>query len=268
MSDLARWELRGPVRNLRTRVAEWNPEAGDWWPSKDRSAVTFRPDGQQVSADHHNPDGSVPRDVKVYDADGRLTEDQSWLSGQLTGRVLHTYDNAGRPVSCVSVGLDGTHRETELCRYDERGRKTKIVFLAEPESGDTSCLDGSCASMTMYGVADTDTAYSAPGATTMTTVYDENERPSMVTFHDANHAIVSRVVFDRDHEGRVLSERMEFADTTRFFGRDTDIENMPADKRESLMTLLTTAFEDHAFSLSTYTYDEQGRRVETIRRMG
>jgi len=54
-------------------------------------------------------------------------------------------------------------------------------------------------------------AYPAPGATTRTTTYDDHERPSEVTFHDANNALVSRVVFSRSDEGRALSERMEFA---------------------------------------------------------
>ncbi|HEU4691997.1 MAG TPA: hypothetical protein VFS23_26730, partial [Vicinamibacterales bacterium] len=47
----------------------------------------------------------------------------------------------------------------------------------------------------MYGVEGTDVACSAPGATTSTTIYDECERPSEVSFHDANDALVSRVVF-------------------------------------------------------------------------
>ena len=54
-------------------------------------------------------------------------------------------------------------------------------------------------------------AYPVPGATTRTTTYDDHERPSEVTFHDANNALVSRVVFSRSDEGRALSERMEFA---------------------------------------------------------
>ena len=75
MSDLARWELRGPVRTLRTQFAEWNPEAGDWWPLKSRFVATFRVDGQLSEIEHHNPDRSVPREVRVYDDAGRLSED-------------------------------------------------------------------------------------------------------------------------------------------------------------------------------------------------
>jgi YD repeat-containing protein len=265
MSDLARWELRGPVRTLRTQFAEWNPETGDWWPLKNRFVATLRADGQLSEIEHHNPDGSVPREVRVYDEAGRLAEDQWWANGVVTRRVLHTYDVAGRPASSVTVAVDGTRQDAELCRYDDNGRKTKVIFLPVPESGGAICSTGSCG--IMYGVEGTDVAYSAPGATTSTTTYDEHERPLEVTFCDANDALVSRVVFSRDQDGRVLSERMEFAAPRGLLGPAIDA-NMPTDERASLMELLKTVFEDQTFSLATYAYDEKGHRIETVRRMG
>ena len=69
-------------------------------------------------------------------------------------------------------------------------------------------------------------AYSAPGATTSTTLCDERERPSEVVFHDPSDALVSRGVFSRDEEGRVLSERMEFAGHGGLLGPAIDA-NMP-----------------------------------------
>jgi hypothetical protein len=265
MSDLARWELRGPVRTLQTQFAEWNAEAGAWGPLKNRFIATFRTDGQLSEIEHHNPDGSVPREVRLYDEAGRLTEDQWWSNDVLTTRVLHTYDGGGRSASAVTVDADGTKHETERCQYDENGRKTKVVFLPVPETSGATCSTGSCG--TMYGVEGTDVAYSAPGAATSTTIYDEHERPSEVVFHDASNALVSRVVFSRDDEGRLVSERMEFAGHGGLLGPAFDA-NVPADERASMMELLKTVFDDQTFSLATYAYDEKGRRIETIRRMG
>ena len=143
--------------------------------------------------EHHNPDGSVRREVRVYDDAGRLTEDQWWSNDVLTTRVVHTYDVGGRSALAVTVDLDGTKHETERSQYDENGRKTKVVFLPVPDTSGATCSTGSCG--TMYGVEGTDVAYSAPGATTSTTIYDEHERPSEVSFYDANNALVSRVDF-------------------------------------------------------------------------
>jgi hypothetical protein len=265
MSDLARWDLRGPVRTLRTRFAEWNPEAGDWWPLKNRFVATFRADGQLSEIEHHNPDGSVPREVRVYDNAGRLTEDQWWSNDILTRRVVHTYDVGGRSASAATVDADGTKHDNERSQYDENGRKTKVVFLPVPKTSGATCSTGSCG--TMYGVEGTDVAYSAPGATSSTTIYDEHERPSEVVFHDASNALVSRVVFSRDEEGRVLSERMQFAGLRGLLGPAIDAST-PTDEHESLMELLKTVFEDHTFSLATYAYDEKGHRIESVRRTG
>ncbi len=75
-------------------------------------------------------------------------------------------------------------------------------------------------------------------------------------------AVVIRVVFSRDQDGRVLSERMELAGLRVLFA------TMPSHERASLQELLETAFEDHTCSLATHLYDEKGRRIETVRRMG
>jgi hypothetical protein len=265
MRDLALWELRGPVRILRTHFAEWNPDTGDWWPLKNRVVAIFRPDGLLSEIEHHNPDGSVPREVRLYDEGGRLTEGQWWANDVLTSRVLHTYDVEGRHSSSMSVDAHGTERRAELSRYDDIGCRTKVVFLPVPESSAESCSTSSCGML--YGIEGTDAAYSAPGATTSTTTYDDSERPSEVNFHDANNAMVCRVVFSRDEHGRVQSERMQFDRQATFFGQAIDV-NVPTDERASLATLLSTVFEDHTFSLATYAYDEKGRRIETVRRMG
>jgi YD repeat-containing protein len=163
----------------------------------------------------------------------------------------------------VTVDPDGTEHETERCRYDENGRKTKLVFLPLPET--SGCSTGSGGPM--YGVEGTDVASSAPGATTSTTIYDAHERPSEVSFYDANSALVSRVVFSRDQDGRVLSERVEFAAPGGLLGPQFDAA-VPADQRASMVELLETLFDEQAFSVATYAYDEKGRRIETVRRTG
>jgi len=265
MSDLKRWELRGPVRILRTHFAEWNAEVGAWSPLANRAVVTFRPDGNVSDTEYHNPDGSGVRHVRVYGDRDRLTEDQWWANDALTRRILYMYDVYGRPVSSKAIDTDGNQRETELCRYDDRGRRTKLVILpvAERNADNWRMISRGM----HYGVEGTDVAYSAPGATTSMTVYDEHERPSEVSYLDANDAVLCCVVFSRDDAGRLLNERMEFSGLGRLLGPAIDA-NMPPDERAPLMELLKTAFSDQTFSVVTYAYDERGRRIESVRRMG
>ena len=264
MNDPTRWELRGPVRTLQTRLAEWNPETKDWEPLKIRLVATFRPDGLLSEIEHHNLDGSVPREVRIYD-DGRLAEYQWWANGELTRKILHTYDVSGRPVTSVMIDAQGIERVAERYRYDDNGRKTKVVFLTVPEDGAPSCSTSSCGML--YGVEGSDAAYSAPGATTSTTTYDERDLPLEVSFHDVNNSSICRVVFARDQDGRPQSERMQFERQATFFGLAND-SGVAIEERESLAQLLPTIFEDQTLSLTTYAYDHEGRRTERIRRMG
>lgn len=227
--------FRGPVRTVQTQFAEWDPESGDWQPLRTRAVESFRRDGQLGETEYHNPDGSTSRHIRIYDDSGRLTEEQWRPHDVLTKRSLHTYDAQGRPASLRTVDADGTERETERYRYDDRGRKTKVALLVAPERGGANAVH--------YGIEGTDTAYSAPGATTSITSYDERGLPSEVSFVDAQGATVSRVLFSRDGDGRLLSERLES------------------------MTELT-AFEDRTVLVATYAYDEKGRQNEIVRRLG
>src|SRR5262249_41963480 len=117
MTDLARWELRGKVRTLRAAIAEWNLETGAWGTFRNGFVATFRADGQLSEIEHHNPDGSIPREVRLYDDAGRLTEHQWWSDSALTTRIVHTYDVSGRSTSVTRVDSDGTTHETERWHY-------------------------------------------------------------------------------------------------------------------------------------------------------
>jgi hypothetical protein len=225
--------LRGSVRTLETQFAEWDPVCGDCRPLKTRAVESFRRDGQLSETEHHNPDGSTSRHIRIYDDSGRMTEEQWRPRDVLTNRSLHTYDAQGRPASMRTVDADGTEREAERYRYDDSGHKTKVVFLSAPESFGATTIH--------YGIEGTDTAYAAPGATTSITAYDERGLPSDVSFHDANGATIRRVVFSRDRDGRMLSERSESDSPAPFLGPSLEIE-------------------------ATYAYDEKGRQIEIVRR--
>ena len=266
MSDLNRWEMHGRVRTLRKEFAEWNPDRGEWQPPRGLTIVTFRPDGQLSESEYHNPDRSVARQVRVYDDCGRLTEDQWWTGDVLTNRVLHSYDMAGRPVSATAIGADGTEREVESCRYDDLGRKTKVVFLSVPDASAGSCSPTGCG--TFYGVEGTETAYGAPGATTNTIIYDDRELPLQASFHDADQTPVRRIVFSRDRDGRLLNEVVQFEGAGTLFGSAIEMDNLPAEERAPFAELMTAAFGDRTFFLATYAYDEKGRLIERVRRMG
>ena len=257
MTDLAEWKVRGPVRTLRREFAEWDPANEAWQAPRGVTVVTFRPDGQLSEAEFHNPNGSVARRARAYDEVGRLVGAEFWSDGGPRSRIRYYYDAAGRSSRTVNVTPDGTEHDVETCHYDDAGRKTKVQYLAVPRPN----------TEISYAVEGTEHAFAAPGATTSTVVYDDRELPAEVTFHDANHAIVRRIVLSRDGDGHLMTEAVYFGGEA-FADLPAAIDDAPAEERVQLAALLANVFADRTFSTTTYRYDEVGRLQERTMRMG
>jgi hypothetical protein len=215
--------------------------------------TSFRPDGQLSARDFHNSDGSIAHSRWVYDDAGRLAESNFQLGDGLIDRTVFSYDDTGRHVSTAHVSYDGTRTESEICTYDAAGWKTKVRFLnfaGRPVAG--------------YGIEGSEGAYPAPGATTMTTSYDERDLPSQVVFQDANGDIVTQVTFARDGAGRILSDEMRLTGQSPFA---EVIEKAAPEDRERISAFIAKVWGE-SFTATTYTYDAGGRMVERLRRMG
>jgi hypothetical protein len=260
MNDLAESQLHGPVRTLRREHAEWDSAAGAWKPPRGITIARFRPDGQIVENEFHNPDGSIARWAREYDDAGRVIEARWWTDDGPRGRILYAYDTAGRLVEAVEIDRDGTRRQAESYRYDAYGRKTKVSML--PTRGAFAGV------AVMQAVEGSEQGYSASGAVTRTAVYDEHDRPAEVTFHDANQALVLRVTLARDREGRLLSEEVHYGGETPFRPMEAALAKASPEERAALMAMLSAVFADKAFSRTTYAYDAKGRLAERIRGMG
>jgi YD repeat-containing protein len=258
MSDLAKWKLRGPVRTLRTETAEWDAAREAWKPARHMTVVEFRADGKIGASDSHNHDGTIFRMLFRYDDRGRLLETQRGPANGPFGKFVYSYDEAGRHVRTVNVAEDGATRESESCRYDSTGRKTKVSFLdaRPPNVGFT------------FGIEGTDHAFGAPGATTMTTTYGERDQPEEVVLHDANHAVVRRVTFARDREGRVLSETVQFGGQFPFPEIEQALGKGSSAEAAAMAAMFAQAFEAQTLHRTSYAYDRHGRVLERTDRMG
>ena len=179
-------------------------------------------------------------------------------------RTVYFYDEAGRHIRTMQLNHDGTQTVLEVCSYDADGRKTKVRFLFSREA-DSECKAGNaCGASTGYGIEGTDTAYGAPGATTMTVTYDEKNLPAKVLFHDANHRPLNCVIFTRDTPGRLLSEEMHQGERSPFQGI---VDQAPPERREEMAAMFKQVLGE-TLSTTTYAYDAQGRLVKREHRMG
>ena len=261
MSDVATWKLRGPVRTLRREIAEWDAAREEWKPPRQLTIVTFRSDGKTSESEFHNPDGSILRTTCRYDDRGRLLEMHSGPADGPVTKTIHSYDDAGRHVRTVVIEPDGAPREYEKYHYDSSGRKTKVTFLHTPP--------GLPAGVQMHhSIEGTEQAFSAPGATTMTTTYGEGDKPEEVLLHDAKHAVVRRVTFTRDREGRTLREDVQFGGQFPFPELASEARGPSQEEAAALAALMASVFANQTLHSTTYAYDRHGRVLERSTRMG
>lgn len=264
VSDLAKWEVHGPVKTLKLEFATWDSDRHDWQPAQHFTVASFRPDGAILSTDAHNSDGTIAHSRWSYDDAGRIVESNSWMNDEPSNRTVHVYDETGRHIRTVQLNPDGTETDKEVCSYDDFGRKTMVISLF-PHEADSECGAGNaCVASTGYFIEGTDSAYGAPGATTVTMTYDENNLPATVLFHDANRRPLSRVSFRRDTAGRLLSEEMHQGERSLFQGI---VDKAPQERREEMAAMLMQVLGE-TLSSTTYAYDAQGRRVKREHRMG
>ena len=253
MTDLANWKVHGSVHTLRTEFAEWNLSLEQWQATRHRNLVRFHPDGRISENEAYNPDGSIVRSSYVYDAAGRIQETRFEVNGAVTSKGVYCYREDGRLARIISMDQAGIERESESYRYSEVGKKTKVYFIPKQ---DPNVLFG-------CGIEGTTHSYSAPGAATVTTRYDERGQPHEVLFHDDGQRLLRRVIFTRDSTGRLIREEMHFGEQIPFPGMEKELENASAADRERALAMIANLFgPNKVMSSTTYAYDAKGRLVE------
>jgi hypothetical protein len=264
VSDPARWKAHGPVKTLRSEFATWDLNRQDWQPVQHFNLASFRVDGAILTLDAHNPDGTIAHSQWLYDDAGRLAESSSSMNDGPIDRTVYVYDEGGRPIRTTHLGHDGTRTDVEVCSYDVDGRKTKVQFLFPRETDSECSATDTCGASTGYAIEGTESAYGAPGATTMTVTYDENNLPIKVSFHDADHHLLSDVILMRDRTGRLLSEEMHRGERPLF---QNYLDKAAPEERERLAAMFEAALGD-TVSRTIYGYDAKGRLLTRGHRMG
>lgn len=248
MSDLEKWELRGPVKSLEKSHATWEAAKEAWAERGLVEFAWFRPDGKLSKTEHRNPDGSVHICEWHYDESGRLTDQQSGMRNGTSMETRYIYDETGRHIRTVVIQADGSAVESEISGYDA-GKKTKTKFLQNSRSD------------VHYNIEGTQTAVGAAGATAMSTTYDENELPSEVRFLGEEGKVVRSVTLLRDETGRLIKEEVTMEGGPSFRSAHSD------EHQKALEAAMSQIFAN-TFSSTTYAYDERGRVIDRNHRMG
>jgi YD repeat-containing protein len=258
MSDLVKWKVHGPVKTLKTELAEWDLSQDEWGPARSKTSCIFRSDGNISARDSHNSDGSIAHGRYLYNEAGSLTETDFWLNSGPSQKSLYFYDEVERHIRTVNVDQDGVQREAEECHYDSAGRKTKVSFLNPHRSGISQA----------HSIEGSENFYSAPGAISLTIHYDERHQPIEGLFHDWDRRLISRVVFIRDSAGRLLSEENYMGEQGPYSELKKRIEAISTEDRECATAILSKLYSPtQAFMSTSYEYDANSRLIARSRLM-
>jgi hypothetical protein len=129
---------------------------------------------------------------------GRLTTVRNENGPGLVDLLFYDYDTAGRLARVTVRPMGGGDRIAESYEYDSAGRKKKTLYVdLAAQRPNTQYA---------WGVEGTDSSYSAPGAATLTTLYNGREQPTDLLFYDEAGRLLSRVEFRYDRDGNLVEE--------------------------------------------------------------
>jgi YD repeat-containing protein len=165
--------------------------------------------------------------------------------GTVTYSKVYEYDSPGRLTRVLETDKEGRQRVAEKRWHEPDGSKRKITYIyIDPAIPAGTSM--------MYGVDGTDAGYSAPGATQITSIYDQLGRPIEHLFQDGDGRLVTRVEFCYNEQGNLIEEVYE--PQTLALPSEMGAELDP-DQREAIRTMLTFH--------RRHRYDGQGRKVES-----
>ncbi len=96
---------------------------------------------------------------KYYDESGLLSEDRFFVEGEPHGKVIYSYDDAGRLVRTETVSADGSAESVTLTFYEESG----LVIRTEHYDGENNLLDYSAITHDENGSVSSETIFASNG---------------------------------------------------------------------------------------------------------
>jgi hypothetical protein len=246
--------LRGPVRQCierTTYVADENlPERGF------TSTSMYSPGGWLLQTRMEYSSGPAYVTTYTYDTAGHLLRKSSGSddpSGAGKLDTTYTYDDKGQLRSASS----GTGTSDVTYDRDENGHKRRVehlpAFANAPNTG--------VAAMPWES---SDVLFPPPSGGTVTTLYDDRDRPVEAQISDAKGRLMMRIVRTYNPQGRIQSDKL-IPEDMQGAVRDDSFGQMNDAQKKAIAKFMGNAF---ASGESAYKYDAEGRVVEKHRTGG
>ena len=245
MTDRDRFSLRGSAKSCELRRTLFEKQCGpdqcEPVERNDSTVLDFRQDGLLSRHFQSNAQHSLEwANSYEYNEKNQLVRMLTEQGGTVIGTSVSEYDSDGRISRVFAIGQNGNPYPSEEYSYGPGEIKKKVVHI------DPQLTIGGCA--TLFGVDGTDAGYSAPGATSITSIFDELGRPAEHLFHDSSGELVGRLGFRFDERSNLVEEAF------------TNLK-LPAELTANLNEQQKDALRK-MFG-RRHRYDSQNRRIET-----
>ncbi len=252
MADRDRFGLRGSVKVCEIHRTWYSRGCGssvcETEERTDLTTVEFRPDG---SLERHWYKNSPPNSLEwtyfyEYRDDNQLAAVRFEQGSSVSTARHYEYDSSARISRITEVDKEGNPRVAETYVYEADGRKKNIVHI-DPELSAGQWGTTGCG--TIFGVEGTEVGYGAPGATSITSNYDERGLPIEHLFHDNSGKLVTRVDLRYNQRGNLVEE--------------VCAQKVPDELAAQLSPQQLEAVRMMFTSGQRHRYDEHDRRIET-----
>lgn len=256
-TDKTKYGLVGPVKNVQIVTAQFEEQDGQMAEKPLFShTIIFNKNGQLIEQLNRSPDGSEWRSVNDYTDSGNLLATRSFdPTGALNSEVRYIYDANDRLTAEQHVDPDGRVTTPTTYTYDDAGGKVKIQELDSPGEANM-----------MIGIEGVNLVINAAEAKRVESRYDDRDETVEVRVFNIDGALVTRVEITRDARGNPLEETQYIGDTFAFHACDSEscsTEEMAALTEEQKAEVAQVFAPGSAMSKHTYTYDTDGRLIES-----
>ena len=268
MSDREKNGLRGRVATVKTEFLDWDQQTGEVSDRPQRATIeAYHPDGRIASLTYENPEGSVSTTTYLYNYRGDLVEVRSEFNGELHSSAVSHYDAGGRLAKTVNQSQDGTKWQAASYTYDAGGARTEVQFPL-PDFVIAEMMANTRKAQLESGAPAGEVGYDVSLTATTTTRYDSNGNRLEELKHDKNHEVLGKTSYTYNELGRLIEKREEIGHISPFALLLNDPAVGPAE-REALERAFEQLVQPGAELLvTTYSYDEQGRKIEEVTSRG
>ncbi|HWR36234.1 MAG TPA: hypothetical protein VN622_10230 [Clostridia bacterium] len=238
--------LRGRVKQCIEQTLY--PAQGDVAERTYTSTSIYSPDGSLLqSRTSQSPEVDYVT-TYTYDADGQLLRITSSTSTPDAEQfsATYSYDDKGRLVSISSGGTVTTSYE-----YDEYGQKRRVQHYPVRDAEPNAAVSG-------VQWENSDLHFGSPSGGTITTIYDQRDRPAEAKVSDANERVTLRIVRAYDEQGRLRGDKLIPEDMESAIPDELGALMNDAQKK-AVAKFLARSFGSGE---SAYKYDAQGRVIE------